>query len=581
MKNLFWSKFLCLALFLNFQFSIFNYSYGQVQINQLGFYSRAPKKAAVIADPDIKEFKIVTEKGKQVYKGMLSEPMQSKNSSLTVCKADFTKFTRPGKYRLVAGKHESCIFTIRDRVLSDAAKAVLKAFYYQRLSEPLEAEYAGQWARPAGHQDTQVEIHPSAATPERPAGTIISSPGGWLDAGDYNKYIVNSGITTATLLSAYEDFPHYYQQLTVNIPESGNGIPDILNEVLCNLRWMLTMQDPNDGGVYHKCTNAGFDGMVMPWENKDTRYVVQKSTAAALDFAAVMAQATRVFGQFPNELPELAETCLVAAKQAWDWALKNPNILYDQFAMNKQFKPEVHTGTYGDDNLNDEWFWAASEMYVTTSDPAYKIKVKEYITDNLQIPNWAHVYTLGAYTLLRVKDSEFAPFFTEKVIKVADGFVNAIPTNAFGVVMGQKISDFEWGSNAEAANQGVLLIQAYRLTNDMKYLDAALTNADYILGRNATGYCFVTNFGSKRVMNPHHRPSAADGIADPVPGLLSGGPNPGMQDRYNGADYTFTEPETAFVDALASYASNEIAINWNAPVVYLFNAIEAEQANWK
>ncbi|MDR0230559.1 MAG: glycoside hydrolase family 9 protein [Dysgonamonadaceae bacterium] len=556
-------------------------TYGQVEMNQLGFYDKAPKKAAVIANPDVKEFKIVTAGGEEVFKGQLSEPMPSKNSSLTVCQADFTNFTTPGEYRLVAGNQESGVFTIGDNVFSDVAKAVLKGFYYQRVSEPLEEEHAGRWARPAGHPDTQVEIHPSAATPQRPAGTIISSPGGWYDAGDYNKYIVNSGITTATLLSAYEDFPQYYQQLTVNIPESGNGIPDILNETLCNLRWMLTMQDPNDGGVYHKCTNAGFDGMVMPDVTKDTRYVVQKGTAATLDFAAVMAQAARVFGQFPNELPGLADSCMVAAKYAWDWALQNPNIMYNQFAMNREFKPEVFTGAYGDNNVDDEWFWAASEMYAATSEPVYKIKISEYINDSLRVPSWDYVYALGAYTLLRINDPEFAPFFTEKVVGMADGFVNSVSTNAFGVVMGQKPSDFVWGSNSEAANQGILLINAYRLTNDMKYLDAALTNVDYLLGRNATGYCFVTGFGSKRVMFPHHRPSAADGIDDPVPGLLSGGPNPGMQDRNDGCNYVFTEPETAFVDVTASYASNEIAINWNAPVVYLFNAIEAEQANWK
>jgi endoglucanase len=105
-----------------------------------------------------------------------------------------------------------------------------------------------------------VLIHPSAASDKRPAESIISVPRGWYDAGDYNSYIVNSGITMGTLFSLYEDFPAHMKTVDLNIPESKNEIPDLLDEVLWNLRWMLTMQDPNDGGVYHKCTNAAFDG---------------------------------------------------------------------------------------------------------------------------------------------------------------------------------------------------------------------------------------------------------------------------------------------------------------------------------
>ncbi|MDR2919436.1 MAG: glycoside hydrolase family 9 protein [Tannerella sp.] len=548
-------------------------AYGQIAINQLGFYPDAPKEAAVMTDSGVNTFKIVSATtGKEVYSGKLNELRRSKNSSLSVRLADFSAYTIPGDYRIVAGETESPVFAIRDHILSDVSKAALKAFYYQRVSEPLESRYAGRWSREAGHPDTMVYIHPSAATLQRPAGMIISSPGGWYDAGDYNKYIVNSGITTATLLSAYEDFPDYYKQLTVNIPETGNDIPDLLNEILCNLRWMLTMQDPGDGGVYHKCTNASFDGMVMPGVTKEPRYVVQKSTAAALDFTAVMAQASRIYARYEKQLPGLADSCLQAAEKAWKWALLHPDLLYNQDAMNKQHEPAVVTGAYGDNQLSDEWFWAAAEMYATTLDSSYKTKAKEYVDARLQVPGWNQVYMLGVYTLLRAKEPELTTGYRKKVLEMADDFVTSVRSNAFGVVMGHNPKDFVWGSSSVAANQGILLIQAYLLTQDAKYLNAALTNADYLLGKNATGYCFVTGFGSKKVMNPHHRPSIADGIEDPVPGLLAGGPNPGMQD---GCTYLFTEPETAFVDHADSYASNEIAINWNAPAVYLFNALEA------
>ena len=144
--------------------------------------------------------------------------------------------------------------------------------------------------------------------------------------------------------------------------------------------------------------------------------------------------------------------------------------------------------------------------------------------------------------------------------------------------MGQSHRDFNWGSNSNAANQGILLINAYMLSKDKRYLTYSISNIDYILGRNATGYSFVTGFGSKSPMFIHHRQSAADGITEPIPGLLAGGPNPGKQDN---CAYEFSEPETAYTDVECSYASNEIAINWNAPLVYLLHAVEALQKNFK
>src|SRR5205085_5545672 len=175
----------------------------------------------------------------------------------------FSAFHEKGTYVIyVPGIGNSWSFHINDDVHKDVAISILKGFYYIRSSIPLEKKYAGKWHRPAGHPDTAVLVHPSAASVKRPAGTVILTPGGWYDAGDYNKYVVNSGITTGTLLAAYEDFPEYFSQLDMNIPESGNGIPDILDEALYNMRWMLSMQDSNDGGVYHKCTNAAFDPMV-------------------------------------------------------------------------------------------------------------------------------------------------------------------------------------------------------------------------------------------------------------------------------------------------------------------------------
>jgi len=549
----------------------------RIQLNQVGFIPNSKKIAVVTGKINTTRF-YVTAHDSIYFTGNLSEERQSKNSSTITRLADFSSFKREGIYSIsVPEVANSYPFTIGKDVFNDVSKAVIKAFYFMRSDMPLEKKYASQWARNGGHPDTKVLIHPSAASELRSAGTLISSPKGWYDAGDYNKYIVNSGITMATLLSAYEDFPQYFKNLKTNIPESGDAVPDILNEVLYNLRWMFTMQDPADGGVYHKLTNSAFDGMVAPGLTKDPRYVVQKSTAATLDFAAVMAQASRIFESFKKQLPHLSDSCLQAALKAWNWTEKNPSVLYDQRTMNEKFDPDISTGEYGDRSLNDEWFWSATELFVTTKDQKYFPLVNERIKDRTSLPGWNNVTMLGYYTFIRMQKklkevSGMIQMMKDTIVRMANVYLSNQTTNAFATVIGGNPREFVWGSNAVAANQGILLINAYLVTKDIKYLNGALSNLDYILGRNATNYCFVTGIGSKRPMHPHHRPSVSDTIDDPIPGMLVGGPNPAQQDH---CSYPSKEPEISYVDSDCAYAANEIAINWNAPMVYLSNALRA------
>lgn len=554
----------------------------RIHLNQVGFYPQAAKLAAVEGEGAATRFYVTsTNLVDTLYAGSLQEARPSAYSPLRIRIADFSTLQQEGSFMLlVPGLGHSYPFVISKEVHKEAATAALKGFYFQRMSMPLEKQYAGKWHRSAGHLDHIVYVHPSAATKERPAGTVLSSIGGWYDAGDYNKYIVNSGITMGTMLSAYEDHPEYFNTLNINIPESGNAIPDLLDEVLYNLRWMLTMQDSHDGGVYHKCTNADFDGMVMPGITKAPRYLVQKSTAAALDFAAVMAQASRVYKRFDNTLPGLADSCLKAAVKAWSWALQHPALIYNQKEINNQHKPAITTGEYGDRNVNDEWLWAAAELFATTKERRFFDTVAFHLKDPAHLPSWGSVGLLGYYTLLRgannlpVYAKAIQQPMKDSIVQMANQYLQGRERNAFKVVMGQSAKDFVWGSNAVAANQGILLLYAYQVTNDKKYVDAALQNVDYLLGRNATGYSFLTGIGSKSTMHPHHRPSEADGVVEPVPGLLAGGPNPARQDQ---CKYAFTDPERAYTDDVCSYASNEIAINWNAPAVYLLHAIEALQ----
>lgn len=553
-----------------------------IRLNQVGFYPKAPKVAVWVGDTQT-DFEILAQNKKDVvFKGKLSGQRTNAISQKTTQIADFSSFQKPGKYYIsIADKGISYPFEIKNDIHREVAKASLKGFYYQRVSTDIPEKQAGKWHRSAGHPDDKVLVHPSAASKERPENTVISSPRGWYDAGDYNKYIVNSGITMGTLFSLYEDHPAYFKTFEINIPESNNKIPDLLDEALWNLRWMLTMQDPNDGGVYHKLTNPSFDGMVMPDKAVKPRYVVQKSITAALDFAAVMAHANRIFKPFQRQLPGLADSCLTAAIKAWEWAKANPKALYQQNENNKQFDPDVVTGEYGDRNSTDEWIWAATELWITTKDDNYSTQTNLFPDNNPQLPTWGQVRMLGYYSLIRSekiltpKGKQALPELKKQIISFADNLLNGVNQQAFNTVMGKTARDYMWGSSSHAANQGIALLQAYQITSDKKYLDGAISNLDYLLGRNAVGYSFLTGFGSKQVMHPHHRPSEADGIVEPVPGLLSGGPNPGQQDKCT--TYTTKIADESFTDDVCSYASNEIAINWNAPMVYLAAAIEALQ----
>jgi endoglucanase len=542
-----------------------------IQVNQVGFLPGAAKWAAVPASATANagtSFSIVDARSSQeVYRGTLRSATDWEPAQEAVRLADFSAFTTPGEYRLrVEGVADSVRLRISPNAYAALNAAAIKAYYYNRASIELKPKYAHIWARPAGHPDEHVLVHASAAGPGRPEGSVISAPKGWYDAGDYNKYIVNSGITVYTLLAAYEHFPAVFQKQNLNIPESGNGLPDLLNEALWNLDWMLAMQDPVDGGVYHKLTNKGFDAVVMPHQATSARYVVQKTTAATLDFAAVMAQASRVFAPFEAQRPGLSARMLAASKAAWTWAAAHPATPYHQPA-------DIHTGGYDDDKFDDEFKWAAAELYVSTRDDSF-LKAMLSRQVKVDLPGWGSVGTLGWITLAQHRDhltpAADRAAITQSLLPLAQELTERWQASAYRVSMGK--DDFYWGSNAVALNQALVLIQGYRLSGERRMLDAAQAAFDFVLGRHPTGYSMVTGFGERSPLHPHHRPSGAQPELPPVPGFIVGGP------RREGSDDCATPypagAAKAWQDHMCSFTTNEVAINWNAPLVYLSAALQ-------
>jgi endoglucanase len=543
----------------------------EIQLNQIGFLPGAAKWAAVPEVPASRFSVVDARSGKTVFGGALGAPAAWPMAHANFKLADFSALKAPGRYRLrVPGLPDSAPFEVAPNAYAALSAASLKAFYFNRASTALPARHAGAYARAAGHPDTEVLVHASAAGPGRLEGAVISAPKGWYDAGDYNKYIVNSGISTYTLLAAWEHFPEHFRQQSLNIPESGNTLPDVLDEALWNLEWMLAMQDPADGGVYHKLTNKGFDGAVMPHQANSPRYVVQKTTAAALNFAAVMATASRVFAGFEREQPALSARMRAAAERAWLWARANPAVVYRQ-------PSDIHTGGYDDDQLADEFAWAAAELYITTRDDTY-LAAMQPAKVATGVPGWNSVAPLAWVSLAHHRE-RLTPAadrtLIEARIRTQAGALAAVwQASPYRVSM--QPSDLVWGSNAVALNQALMLVQGFRLTGERSQLDAAQALLDHVLGRNALGLSMVTGFGTRSTQQPHHRPSMADGIAAPVPGFLAGGPNPGLHDRKDcPVPYPSDVPAKAYLDHDCSYASNEVAINWNAPLAYVAAALQA------
>ncbi len=536
------------------------------QQNQFGYMPKSVKRVFLTPDHAGQSFQLQNNKGDEVLSGTTTVAKDWPHSGTTVCYAEFSELTAPGEYELILeGSKETVSVSINADNYSELGNALVKSYYMARVSEPVKEQYAGIYARPLGHADDKVIIHASAASKERPEGTIISSPGGWYDAGDYGKYIVNSAISTYTLLHLCESFPKYTQAINLNIPESGNGASDVLNEAIINLKWMLTMQDPNDGGVYHKLSSKRFCGMVMPHKDPLERYVVMKSTAATLDFAATMAKSYRVIKPFESVYPGLADKCLSAAESAWQWSLKNPAVLYKQ-------PGDIQTGQYDDKKIDDEWFWAATELFLSTGQKEYRQAVS-FEEQRFSVPQWARVNTLGLYSLLN--DTEKAKELTKKsgkaLLKIADKLYRDYETSAYRI----SITKFPWGSNSELANEGMVFIHAYQLTGNEKYLHAADACIGYMLGANPLGYSFVTGFGTKTPMHVHDRRCKADGIEAPIPGLLAGGPSLQAQQDCGKDNYPSSYPAMSYLDETCSYSTNEIAINWNASASFLVLGLDA------
>lgn len=536
-----------------------------VRISQIGYFPQERKRIVVVGQGQTTLHVRNLDTGKTIATFTSPTGKLDPDSGDTTSVVELTGITAPGRYIIeVDGQGKSDEFELNAKVYDRPLRLSMLAFYGQRCGTAVSlAPEFPQYKYPA--------CHTGPATYHASTGKQGTNPctHGWHDAGDYNRYVVNSGITTGTLLMAWEAYQKRLADMRLHASDAVPAIPDYLAEVKWNLDWMLQMQD-GDGGVFHKATAAQFSGMVMPQDDKAPVLIVgsgvapYKTTQATADFGAVCAIAARAYRRYD---PEYAAKCLAAARKAYDWAIAHPNAPFTK-------NPEgIQTGGYGDPHPQDELLWLAAELFRTTNEATYhKYFLSKYKNFSPLIPptgpqNWGGVQNLAFFTYLMSESADAAAAAEIKaaLLGAADACVNRGRKNGYHIPMEE--SDYVWGSNSVVANYGMMLQVAYKISGNREYFDAAQDCLHYLLGRSTFNMSFITQIGKRWPMHPHHRPSAADGIEQPWPGMLVGGPNKDNNKR---------PVARQWFDNEGDYRTNEIAINWNAPLVYLLAAAASE-----
>jgi endoglucanase len=573
-----------------------------IRVNGVGFAPADPKLAVLeTASTAPLAWEVRDERGSVLLRGRSKPYGPDEPSGRSVHRIDVSALRRPARaLSIVAGTARSAPFAITEHPYRALSRDALAYFYHNRAGVPIDARFVGErWARPAGHAR---EVAGCVAGKDgqgndwSDCGYTLDVTGGWYDAGDHGKYVVNGGIATWTLLNLHETRTGAFADGTMRIPEGRNGTSDLLNEARWEVEFLLKMQVPDgrrqrlavnqpeharpliftdvdtSGMAHHKVADARWTALPMrPDRDPEQRVLHPPSTAATLNLAAVAAQCARIWRAID---PAFSRRCHDAATRAWAAAERNPVV----YAVSDF----TGSGAYGDKELSDERFWAAAELYATTREQAYFQALKEspFLRTAAFEPGWAAVSSLGLATLAHVApDTDAGKQARARIIQAADRWVRERDRTGFSIPHAG--TRFVWGSNSNLLNRAMLIAFAYDWTGKPQYRAAVIDTMDYLLGRNPIGRSYVSGYGPDPMRAPHHRFWAAGIDASyppPPPGALSGGPNnTSTSDEVARQMKGRCAPLTCWADDARAYSLNEVAINWNAPLVWVAAWLDATE----
>jgi endoglucanase len=537
-----------------------------IVVNQVGYLPQWQKVGLIrqntAVDPTPKQLntaKLINYDTKQEIAVLSLKPaVIDANSADAIATIDFSDFTKSGNYYLQAGRLKSVPFKIGVDIYQDSLTKLLRSYYLQRCGVAIDDPLLNI-SHAICHLKDGIIAHG-----DRPEPVTIDAVGGWHDGGSYNKYVATATVTIGRLLTLYEQNPNLFPDSQLNIPESGNSRSDLLDEMEFGLNWLLKMQR-GDGAVYRKVAGKTWELNLAPDEDSQARFVYGISTPETAKLAASMAIASRVFESVD---PELSAKYLTSANLAWQYLQTQSEMKVDWVPgddggsdkyLTSKFDLEASLTTDLDDRL-----WAAAELYITTG----KANFAEYFANNLEsveytLFEWKNPAPLGMINYLQQKrqpvSSELVYKIETKVKQRADLVLNKVNQSAYNLASDR----FIWGSNRMIAEEGITLVYAYQLTNDAKYLQAAILQLDYLLGRNHFNQTFITDIGTNSVKNLSNLYTRAKQIK--LPGLVVGGANATAQDHRVFRD----QGQLSYADDQLAYATNGNATDYNASVISL------------